>query len=248
MLGKEEIAELARVRGLRSWQEEKRYVQALALYSLRNSTLICNGGTYLWFFHGLDRFSDDLDFTVEGSSEDNLPDLVVSTTRLFGLSCQQKVVKDDRHTLSFRIDARGPLYASESDICRVYVEVSRRENLRRKPLPVKLDEPLYGLPMVFLRGMDLVEVAAEKMRAVLRRRSARDSYDLWYLLKRRAVRLDRGLLQDKLSFYGTKFEKVNLEKALEAVESSWSKELKPIILGAVPPYDEVKEEIIRALA
>jgi len=47
---------------LKPWQEDKRYVQALVFYALSGWPIIMNGGTYLWFFHGPNKFYDDLDF------------------------------------------------------------------------------------------------------------------------------------------------------------------------------------------
>jgi hypothetical protein len=247
LLTKDEIAALAKRRGLAQWQEEKRYVQALILYSLKNAQLIFKGGTYLWFFQGLDRFSDDLDFTQESELEEELPELISSTTRLFGLMCECKLVKDDRYTLSFRVDARGPLYATRNDLCRVYVEVSRREKVEKAPLSVKFDEPLYGLPLVFLKGMDLSEVVAEKIRAIERRRQARDLYDLWFLLKRRDVPFDGKLASHKLSFYNKKFEITDIDAVLERMDENWSKELKPMVMGELPPHGQVRDDIMEIL-
>jgi len=47
----------------------------------------------------------------------------------------------------------------------VRLDVSRRESLLLKPISVKLDEPLYGIPIVFLEGLELREALAEKIRA-----------------------------------------------------------------------------------
>ncbi|MEM4972629.1 MAG: nucleotidyl transferase AbiEii/AbiGii toxin family protein, partial [Candidatus Hadarchaeales archaeon] len=66
MLGENEILELAKARRIRPYQEELRYLQALILYSLSDSPLVAKGGTYLWMFHGLNRFSQDLDYTSIG--------------------------------------------------------------------------------------------------------------------------------------------------------------------------------------
>jgi len=161
LLGREDVLRLARARGLRAWQEEKRYVQALLLYSLRRLPLVAKGGTYLWLFHGLNRFSEDLDFTQVGEVKPGDLEEVRLSLELFGVRSTVKVLEDDRFTLTFRVDAWGPLATSDKDLCRVRVDISRREPLRLPPIQVVLDEPFYGIPIVFLKGMDLREFLAE---------------------------------------------------------------------------------------
>ncbi len=244
MLGRDELITLAKRRGLAPWQEEKRYVQALALYSLRDQPLILKGGTYLWFFHGLDRFSDDLDFTQERKIEKSLPNIVELTTGLFGLSCKCKPIKNDLHTISFRADAKGPLYGSASDLSRVYIEISKRDKVQKPVLSAKLDEPLYNLPIIFLKGMDLSEVAAEKVRALMRRKKARDMYDLWYLFKRLRIAFDVELVNKKLSFYKTKFNTDSFESALKETGRDWTREIRPMVLGEPPTHQGALEDIL----
>jgi len=123
-LTKDELAKLAKARGVRLWQEEKRYAQALVMYSLRNWPIAMRGGTYLWFFHGLNRFSDDLDFTQLEPFEESAEDLRLAL-ELFGVKNSVKVLKDDDYVLMLRISMAGPLYTSEKDLCHVRVEISR---------------------------------------------------------------------------------------------------------------------------
>ena len=245
MLRREDIARLARVRGLAPWQEEKRYVQAVALYALRRHPLVFKGGTYLWFFHGLDRFSEDLDFTAGGRLPDALVPDALESLRLFGISATAKSIKDDRFVLSFRIDATGPLYVSQSDTCRVRVEISRRENVALEPLENRLDEPGYGLPIDFVRGMALGEVLAEKVRALLRRGEARDLYDLWFLAERKRTGPDRGLVDKKLGFYGERFEVSDFVRAMDGLRGAWDSGLGSVVMGSVPSFSRAKEDLAR---
>ncbi|EFD92374.1 MAG: hypothetical protein BJBARM5_0891 [Candidatus Parvarchaeum acidophilus ARMAN-5] len=53
-------------------QLEKSYLQTLLLYELYarfEKSLVFKGGTALKFFYGLNRFSEDLDFTYNGGYE-----------------------------------------------------------------------------------------------------------------------------------------------------------------------------------
>ncbi len=246
MLGREEILRLARARGLRPWQEEKRYVQALVLYAVSDWPVVMKGGTYLWLFHGLNRFSEDLDFTeLEPIDAEALEELSL-TLELFGLRNRARVLKDDDYTLSFRVSAYGPLHTSEKDLTHVRVDVSRRESVILDPIPVRLDEPRYGIPLTFLRGMDLREVLAEKLRALLVRGRARDLYDIWFLV-RRGVEVDPTLLRGKLSFYGIEDASAVLRR-IRGLERGWRSEIGPLVLGDLPSFQEVRDEVLAALS
>jgi len=247
MLDDKEIARLAKVRRIRPWQEEKRYLQALVLYSLSRSPPVLKGGTYLWFFHGLNRFSEDLDFTATVSMDRHLVEDVSDTLLLFGVRSDVRVLKDDRYVLSFRVDARGPLHRSEKDISHTNVEISRRESVLLPPLVVRLDEPRYGLPLVFLRGMDLREVISEKIRALLTRTTARDLYDLWHVMVRLGSEPDSELVGKKMDFYAKKYDQKEFIRRISMMRDSWEKELNPIVVGELPSFDEVKEGVLVAL-
>ncbi|MEM3638382.1 MAG: nucleotidyl transferase AbiEii/AbiGii toxin family protein [Conexivisphaerales archaeon] len=243
MLGKDELIRIAKTRGLKAWQEEERYLQALVLYALRSSNLTCKGGTYLWFFHGLDRFSEDLDFTGQVRLGNRIIDRTIETLGLFSVQATHKVIKDDRYVLSFRIDALGPLYINATDTCRVYVEISRRESILLRQTTVRLDEPLYGIPICFLKGMELKEVFAEKVGAFIRRKAVRDLYDIWFLLARKGVTPDLKLIEKKLSFYKMPYAHSEFEDSLQKVRPNWERELRSTVLGELLPFEEVSSQV-----
>jgi predicted nucleotidyltransferase component of viral defense system len=247
LLREEELVRLARLRRLKPWQEEKRYVQALIMYAVSEWPLVMKGGTYLWFFHGLNRFSEDLDYTAAGRVDASRAEEVAEVLSLFGVVSTVKVLKDDEYTLTIRVAARGPLFKSEKDTCYVRLDISRREKPLLKPIPVRLDEPHYGLPLVYIRGMALEEVLAEKLRAVYVRGDPRDVYDAWHLCARLGVPLDPGLLREKLAFYGVE---LNVEKLLAAVRAAgrgWDT-LRPLVFGVLPEHSEVEEALARCVA
>ncbi|MDE1858609.1 MAG: nucleotidyl transferase AbiEii/AbiGii toxin family protein [Thaumarchaeota archaeon] len=238
---------MAKVRGLSPWQEEKRYVQALVLHALRGEPLVCKGGTYLWLFHGLDRFSEDLDFSARGQIGPKIATVCTDTLGLFGVESSFRPVKDDAYTYSFRLDSRGPLYVGEPDVCRVRVDISRREGVVQRPLTVRLDEPQYLVPIDLVNGMTLEEVLAEKTRALLRRKALRDLYDAWYLLKRKKTVPDWELISRKLTFYGQRFSSSGLARSIEVAGENWEKELGSIVFGAILPYAEVRADVLRLM-
>jgi|SRR5579875_78381 predicted nucleotidyltransferase component of viral defense system len=242
MLDAETIKRLSSLRGLKPWQEEKRYIQSLLLFFLRDQRLVMKGGTYLWLFHSLYRFSDDVDFSLQNKfsiDKEELLKKVGDSLKMFGIANSIKIIKDDRYVLSFRVDSAGPLYTSDRDMCRVYVELSKREQLLMPPVAVKLDEPDYAIPVVYLEGMDLREVASEKVRDIIRRKKARDVYDLWFLVTRKRVNMLPEIIDKKLSFYGLSFNRETFLATVQTAADYWEEELSPIVVGHLPSFDEV---------
>ena len=224
MLREEEIVRVAKLRRLKPWQEERRYLQALILYAVSNWPLVLKGGTYLWLFHGLNRFSVDLDFTATGSVSANEVTEIPEVLRLFGVESWTEILKDDKYTLNIRVAAKGSLYKSEKDTSYIRLDISRREKPLLKPVSVRLDEPLYGISLVFLSGLDLKEALAEKIRAFYARKSPRDLYDAWFFVHR-SINIDMGLLETKLQLYNLSFSVEEFFSAVTQIEDSWRAEL-----------------------
>ena len=239
MLREEELIRIARMRRAKPWQEEMRYIQALILYAVADWPLVLKGGTYLWLFHGLNRFSADLDFTASGPVAAGKAAEISGVLKLFGVESETEVLKDDRYTLTLRVAAKGPLYKSDKDVCYVRLDISWREGLLLKPINVKLDEPLYGIPIVFLEGLEPREALAEKIRSFYIRGNARDLYDAWFLL-RKGVKLDMALIEKKLAFYDLRFDSTTFFERFRELESVWERELEPVVFGAVPSIAEVE--------
>ncbi|MDE1868659.1 MAG: nucleotidyl transferase AbiEii/AbiGii toxin family protein [Candidatus Micrarchaeota archaeon] len=240
MISKEELLEIAKLMGLRPWQQEKHYLQHLALDIMAEEPLVFKGGTYLWFSHGLDRFSEDLDFTASENLTHNIAERVSRGLGLFGVENAIKPIKDNEAAVSFRISAKGPLNTAKIDECVIYVEISKRERILEKPLPIKLDYPAYSLPIKTIPGMALEEVAAEKVRAIFTRKKARDMHDLNYLVTKKGVRFDKGMVNSKLRYYRFEFSTDLFLKNISAMRGYYSRELKSLVFGELPRFDDVK--------
>ena len=243
MIEKKELMEIARIKGLKPWQQEKHYLQAVILEVLAEQPLVFKGGTYLWFFHSLPRFSEDLDFTAKETLPKNLAETVSRSLELFGIQNTNKIISNNETTLSFRISAKGPLNTKQIDECRVYVEISKREKIEEKILPIKLDFPEYNLSTKRASGMNLNEIAAEKIRAILTRKKARDLYDLHYLIEKKQVSFNQKLADKKLAFCNKKFSKKEfLDKAKEK-KDYFEKELKNIVFDELPEFNQTIKKI-----
>lgn len=243
MIDRETLNDIAKLYKLRPWQQEKHYVQTMVLVALSEFPIIFKGGTYLWFFHGLNRFSEDLDFTASGELPENIADRVSDALRMFGVENTIKIIERKKRGISFRISAKGPLNTSPRDVCHVYVEISRREKIVQEPLSFELNFDAYKLPVKIIQGATLGEVAAEKIRAMITRRKARDMYDLFYLIKNKNVDFDLELTNEKLKYYELNFSDELFTKKLDDKKDIWKAELKQLVFGKLPEYTEVQMEI-----
>lgn len=237
MLDKNEIREIAKVKAMKPWQQEKHYLLAVMLGVLSEQPLVFKGGTYLWFFHGLSRFSEDLDFSAIGNLHEKLPETVSKSLRLFGIENSLKIIADNSTSLSFRISAKGPLNTTQRDECRVYVEISRREAVEKKALPLKIEFPEYNLPVKRGQGMALEEIGAEKVRAVMTREKARDLYDLHYLIARKNIAFDMELIDSKLNYYNKKFTKKKFLESAKDKRKYYAKELGNLIFDELGGFE-----------
>lgn len=243
MIGKELLIEFAKLNNHKPWQQEKHYIQALVLTALSEYQLVFKGGTYLWFFHGLNRFSEDLDFTANGELPKDLGEKVSQALKLFGVKNSLKTVSDDDRSLSFRISARGPLNSSEKDVCHVYVEISRREAILEKTVPLKTSFDAYQLPTKIIEGMGVNETTAEKIRAVITRKKARDVFDLHFLAENKKAVFNEQMANKKLEYYNLKFSKeLFLSKTSEKKED-WERELEQLVFGQLGKYSEAEKTL-----
>ncbi len=243
MMDKDGLTEIAKLMGMKPWQQEKHYIQYIVLNSIAEEPLVFKGGTYLWFTQGLARFSDDLDFTASEPLSHDVADRVSRNLALFGVENKIKPITNNETALSFRISAKGPLNTAKIDECIIYVEISKREQVLRKTLPMKLDYPPYLLPIKTIAGMALDEVGVEKVRAIFAREKARDVYDLQYLITKKRIKFEEGLINSKLEYYKMKFSPELFLKKVSGHQSYYNRELRGIVFGRLPKFDEIKDTI-----
>ncbi len=243
MISREEIIGLSKLHGIRPWQEELRYMQVLILNSLYNEDVVFKGGTYLWLFHGLRRFSVDLDFTAGSPPDNNLAETVSRNLALIGINNQFKIIRNNNVTLSFRIISNGPLNTGVLDRAPVHVEISKREKVIMEKIPLKFDFPEYNLPVRILSGMNLEEVLAEKVRAIYTRKKARDIYDIYFLITYKNVKFNRGLINQKLEYYNIEFQKNSFLNEIEKQHKTFSTELKNIVMDRIPDIAQIIETV-----
>ncbi|MCK4614698.1 MAG: nucleotidyl transferase AbiEii/AbiGii toxin family protein [Thermoplasmata archaeon] len=246
MITKEELIRISRITGMKAHQQEKHYVQTLALRSLYSKfSPAFKGGTALMFIHGLNRFSEDLDFTVmENLDGRDILKTVIGDLNYIGVSAVSKIISDGDVSFSFRIGAEGPLFTREIERCYIRMELSRREKVTLVPKSVFIECPYPDILPFSVNVMDTKEIMAEKVRAILTRNRARDVYDLWYLIKDKEPP-DQVLVNAKLEYYNRKFDVEELKQSIEAKGDIWKAELAPILFGPLPDFHRVRDTIMK---
>jgi len=250
MIDRETLIRIAKFTGMKPFQQEKHYIQLLILrsiYSFVSRELVFKGGTALSLFYDLNRFSEDLDFTLrENFDFKGLVSEVSKDLEAFGVRNNVKIMEDNPSSFSFRIGAEGPLFTKEIERCFVRVEISKREEVI-KEVEVKELKPIYADISPFLvTVMNAEEILAEKIRALFHRAKARDLYDVWFLLQK-GVKIDVELVNKKLSYYKMKFDKEKFIEKVSSLEKSWISELQPVIIGNLPDFHAVKRFLIEQL-
>lgn len=164
------------------------------------SLLGFKGGTALYFFYNLPRFSIDLDFDLLDESKKDI--VFERITKIVSKYGEIKQSRDKHYNLFW-------LLSYEKGLSQLKVEVSKRASKNKYEI-----KNFLGIPALIMNKEDMF---ANKLTALLDRKSLanRDIYDIWFMLK------ERWNLNDNLLEYrtGTK-TLVYLKKCLKLLEDN----------------------------
>lgn len=212
-------------------QKEKDYMQHWILSYLTQSGFggVFKGGTALQKAFNLPRYSEDLDFTLDNSDKPNMESLsaYLSSSGFSNITWKKE---DKKISEIVRLRFRGPLYnGSVVSEGTVVMEFSKREKIILEPEITSITAPYPDMLPYQIKIMHKSEIAAEKIRAILTRDSARDLFDLYFLFRLSAFP-DIQTINKKLEYYELRFDVPQFEKKARKLEKIWKKEL-----GALTP-------------
>ncbi|TRZ54956.1 nucleotidyl transferase AbiEii/AbiGii toxin family protein [archaeon] len=252
MISIEELKRIAKLKGIRNLgYAEKDYLIEIALLSISRNTkdeLVFKGGTCLYKFHKLDRFSEDIDFTAKKEIDvDGLLKKITDDLASFGIEAHVKDKKKAFNSVMITIKAKGHLYNGDAKtFASIGVDINLKSSVDLEPVLAKYS-PLYtDIPSFSLLVMREEEILAEKIRAIMSRTKARDVYDLWFLLKK-GVKFDIGLVKKKLAYYKQEWNLEEFKKHINLKEGVWLSELKPLI-DNVPEFREARDFILSEIS
>ncbi len=217
------------------------------------------GGTALYMFHGLDRFSEDLDFTYTGKDTGiagRIDSLLAPVLKDFELSYRisknkgNVLVKDSNGKVSgtrTELFIEGPLFATTNVRHKIKLDVSFRGDAIMEPEPARMTSKYADIGTILLPKMRIGEMLAEKLSAIVERTKARDLYDAYFMVKFKNTEYDQGLVEEKMRRRGEKFDRNFLERRIKTFkESLWREELSSL-LKALPKLAEVKHTLLGVL-
>ena len=246
MISKSELTRIAEIKHLTIRNTERDYLLELLLYILSDNrrSLVFKGGTALYKFYNLNRFSEDLDFDVVGKRFDT-DKMIKKITRNLELTGMQRTIfekTEHGNEINIRFAIRGPLYdGSKNSMSRVSINISKRE--RPSSSFEKLLVTGYPeIPSFELSVLDVVEIAAEKIRCIMTREKPRDIYDLWFLYKK-DIQIDISLVNKKLKIYRLTFNSKKFMEKVNEKRNMWRRDLRDLIIGTLPEFNNVTNEI-----
>lgn len=215
--------------GLKSYDENRiksvEVIQLIILYNLfarkESKDIIFQGGTALRWFHGNERFSEDLDFVTSLHAE-NVPAMLKSLQA--GIEADVRAqFGPGMFSLKQREKGRGGSitvfvgYTPERQRGKTMVKLEF-ETLRGGVSPDKRQVILSSAPSVsyFIRRGEVMippgriinvetpaEIFSDKVRALMERDylKGRDLYDVWFMTETLGMTPDVGLVRKKLEMY-----------------------------------------------
>lgn len=254
MLEKDEIKRIADIKKLSIKNTEKDYLLEITLFALYNEAgknLAFKGGTALYKLHSLNRFSEDLDFTLV-SHKIKINKLFAKITKKLsdiGINGRLKEIIDYKDQKNIKLELRGPLFdGNTKNISLVNINISLKEKPLYKLEQRKIFSQYTDIPAFDVFAMTLNELLAEKVRALLTRDKARDVYDVWFLLNKGA-NLNSKDINKKLRLYKKRFSNKFFFEKIDEKERSWEIDLKSLIIGELPEFNKIRKEIFaRALS
>jgi len=248
MITKSELFDTARLKGIdNKGYAEKDYLLELVLFSLSKNMkdeLIFKGGTALYKFFKLDRFSEDLDFSgVKEIDIGGLMKKVMNDLSKFNVESEISKIKEPFNSVLITLRIKGQLYdGNPRTVSNIRIDINKKSKVELEPLRLKFASLYRDIPSFYVLVMQEKEILAEKIRALMTRDKARDLYDAFELIMNK-IEIDKKLIEKKLRYYNLKFSKGELSKSIDEKEKLWGVELKPLLVE-LPDFAEVKKKIL----
>ncbi len=224
---------------------QKDYAATILLFIISEfdkiSEMIFKGGTALkkiYFPNG--RFSEDLDFTCSTDISNELETLLNVKIQECDINFTKiEKIKTGRTSKKFSVK-----YLNYNNYpMSVKIDLSHREKVLKtvETLPIQhfydLKNNNFSIP-----SMNIEEIFAEKIRALIYAQKSRHLYDIWYLFQHR-IQLNMDLVDSKLVFYDEDFSLDKIKIAINKMKTEWDKDLGSL-LPSVPSIDEISRNVI----
>ncbi len=235
---------IARKNHIGLYYQEKDYLQTSFLFAIYRITdeLIFKGGTCLKIAYGYQRFSEDLDFNsaLSPSTLEKIVKKSLKETELMGMehSFDKEELFEGAYTSKIRF--AGPRFTgSRESTNTIRIDAGMRGGTVQKPRWIQIATPYPDISSFFLLAMTGEEILAEKIRALSMRSEARDLFDIWCLIQD-GVKTDRGLIKKKSV-------EINFGELRFPTREEYERDLKNLLPATIPYYEQIVEDVIKAL-
>ncbi len=208
--------------------------------------LVFKGGTAIKkMFYPSARFSEDLDFDCR---RDVATELARAIRKPLiendeGVNFTGVRQEESRADLARRLSLQ---YLDSNDYPNsIKLDVVFREKpvMRTRKMEVR---NFYGISDVIIETMDIREILAEKVRALIHAKKARHLYDIWFLLRKR-VRTTRSMVNKKLKIYDDRFAMDSFKSSVSDMEAGWKTDLQALV-SELPEFHNVRSYVMDAFS
>ncbi len=239
MITLEELNEVKEKRKTNLYYAEKEYLQHIFLNAISKypENFIFKGGTCLRMCYGLERASEDLDFSTNLNVKE-IKEIVKKCLKEFELlNINYKIYAEKEFEGNLRIEVRfeAILYSGKPASTNTLKIDFNRQKVKHKVAKV-VAKLFSDVPLFTLFVLDEKEIFAEKIRALVNRKQPRDMYDIW-MLKNKGVEINKKIIIEKL-----KEEASDIKKIVFPSKEEYQRDLKSLVL-VLPPYEQVRNEV-----
>jgi len=245
MISKEELINTGKNKGLDNKEHiEKSYFQDIFLFNLykESNLFVFKGGSALYKLYNLERFSEDLDFSLaESAKKEEVTEILKKIIgRIKGFSIKEQ--KEVKNSILIKISCSGIITKYNA----LRIDISLKNEIVM-PIDVKNYISDYlDIPPFSIRVLNPEEIISEKIHAILNRKKARDLYDLFFLLKQ--FKFNEKITQEKLRLFNQKYSLEAVKKRIKELGNLWTSELEPFVLGELPDFDSVEKYVLEKLS
>jgi len=239
MITLEELNRIKELKKTKLYYAEKEYLQHIFLNSISKypDKFLFKGGTCLKICFGLERASEDLDFsTTQNISE--IKKIILSCLKNFELlNIPYKIYseKEFKGNIRFEIRFKGLLFNGNSNSTNTLkLDFNKQKTINKE---AKVIQKVFSdVPQFVINVVSEKEILAEKIRALINTSEPKHLYDLWILFNK-GVEIDKGLIKQKLKQEKTEYKNLKYpsKKEYEIV-------LKNLV-DFLPKYEQVIKEV-----
>ena len=221
-------------------------LSVIANFSKLNS-IVFKGGTALKKIHFEEfRFSEDLDFACLEDVSTEFMAFVEKEMKTLDVDFTE-ISDMEKRDESFKFKVKYTMFNGKPG--SVKVDLSLRGD-------VVMDHPTRPIlhfydtfPNEFtVPTLNLEEIMAEKIRAIIYTKHPRHLYDIWYL-HGQGVQINPDMVRDKIkSAYNADFDLELLKKRLPEKEKDWKKDLNHLLPTDPPSFSKVSKSVMETIS